>query len=355
MVRSGPTSAAPAHYSTDPAVFDPTTDPQPVPLPGHPHEPPARPVEGRVRRAFDKILPKRSKRFRPFQIGKPSHGYARVGRLFFVGRLRLRGRYGGSRRNAVLPGRRRGFHRPLHGLHVGRRVQRWEKNFPRKGFFPRWGWGGHGLGGRIRRENRRLGGCWRATLQCFLALDGSVRRFRFDRLTAFDRRPCQLVAQGQTGVFRVQQAPGAGLGAQADEQGPGRDVVFHHDQSLQPFRRVTVAGDGAFQRSLAPGVGGAGPQFPGFAAAGIPERPNALTGRAPDVQLHPCLSPFPLHSGKAADPRPHGAQQQKFLMKFRHDLFPLWGRLCVLQGALCRTLPSAAHRLAMERRFFRRA
>lgn len=192
MVRSGPTSAAPAHgkarrsgpepadragshpgrcaphgvgYSTDPAVFDLTTDPQPVPLPGHPHEPPARPVEGRVRRAFDKILPKRSKRFRPFQIGKPSHGYARAGRLFFVGRLRLRGRYGGSRRNAVLPGRRRGFHRPLHGLHVGRGVQRWEKNFPRKGFFPRWGWGGHGLGGHIGRENRRLDGCWRATLQ----------------------------------------------------------------------------------------------------------------------------------------------------------------------------------------------
>ena len=50
-------------HPPDPAVFGLTADPQPVPLPGHPHEPPARPVEGRVRRAFDKILLKRSKRF----------------------------------------------------------------------------------------------------------------------------------------------------------------------------------------------------------------------------------------------------------------------------------------------------
>ena len=205
------------------------------------------------------------------------------------------------------------------------------------------------------RVGRPVRGCFFLSFLWGFPLCGRGEGLRLDRLPLRSRRPGQFFAQGQRGVFRVQQAPGAGFGTQADQQRPGRGGIFHHDQCLQALRRIAVAGHGAFQRSLAPGVGGAGPQLPDVSAAGIPERPDPLVLYAPDVQLRPCLSPFPLQPGKAADPRPHGAQQHQFLMKFRHVLFPLQGSVCAGQSGLCRTLSAAAHRLTMERRFFRRA
>lgn len=267
-----------------------------------------------------KIFPKRTKRFRPFQTGKPSHGETRSGRLFRLAGLGGWGR--GNRRGASLPDERRHgvlFLRRLHGLHIGRRVQAPEERFPAEEPFP---------GLRPKRKRAFAAGRAACSGLLFLVLPLGLPALRKGRGASARQAPASEPPPGpifRTGTARRFSRPAGsrrwfrytGRSAMA-----GRGGIFHHDQCLQALRRVAVAGHGAFQRSLAPGVGGAGAQLPDVSAAGIPERPGSPRSLCPGRSAAPMPVPVPLQPGKAADPRPHGAQQHQFLMKFRHAFSP---------------------------------